>query len=139
RLGDDGLVRVEQTYEIEPYLAGQLNIPAIEVRYRPKDESGEERTLATKAFQVEVEPVESAAQEDAELRDIHDPLGVPFPTAWVIGGALAALAAAAGAWLWWRSRRRPEPVVEEPPEPADTLALRRLDELLAQGLAESGR
>ena len=138
RLGEDGLVRVEQTYRIEPYLAGQLNIPAIEVRYRGKGSLENEKTLATKAFQVEVEPVASAEEADAELRDIHDPLAMPFPTAWVIGGALAALAAAAAAYFWWKSKQQPAPVEAAPPEPIDAVALRKLDELVAQGLAEKG-
>ncbi len=139
RLDEDGRVRVEQTYQIEPYVAGQLNIPAIEVLYRDKGSLEEEKAITTKAFQVEVEPVLSAEEEDAELRDIHDPLAVPFPVAWLIGGALAALAAAVGAYWWRRSAPAAPAAPEAPREPADVLALRRLEELLAQGLGQAGR
>jgi len=139
KLGEDGRVHIEQTYEIEPYVPGPLSIPPIEVRYRDKAAPESEKTLTTEAFQVEVEPVPSAEQEATELRDIHDPLAMPFPLAWIVGAALAVVAAAAGAWWWWKSKQQPAPVVEEPPEPADIAALRQLDELVAEGLAQQGR
>jgi hypothetical protein len=139
RLGEDGKVRVEQSYVVEPYVAGKLTIPAIKVHYRDKGALEDEKTVATEPFEVEVEPVPSAEEETAELRDIHDPLAVPFPTAWLVGGALAALVAAAAAWYWWKSRQVPAPVVEMPPDPADVIALRELDNLIARGLALEGR
>jgi hypothetical protein len=139
RLGEDGKVRVEQSYLIEPYVAGKLTIPAIEVRYRDKSALEDEKTVATEPFEIEVEAVPSAEEETADLRDIHDPLAVPFPMAWLIGGTLAALAAAAAAWYWWKSRQTPAPMVETPPDPADVIALRELDQLVARGLAVEGR
>jgi hypothetical protein len=139
RLGEDGKVRIVQTYVIEPYIAGALKIPPIEVRYRDKAGLEGEKTVATPSFEVEVEPVPSAEEETADLRDIHDPLAVPFPTAWVVAGALIALAALAFAWYWWKSRHVPPPLPEAPPEAPDVIALRELDALLGQGLAESGQ
>ena len=140
RLGEDGKVRTGQTYIIEPYVAGPLMIPEIEVRYRDKAGADEQqKTVSTEAFEVEVEPVASAEDEAAEMRDIHDPLAMPFPVAWAIGGALLAIAAVVGAWLWWRSKHAAPPEPEAPPEPADAIALRELDALLAQGLEQEGR
>ena len=140
RLGEDGKVRIEQTYVVEPYVAGPLMIPGIEVRYRAAGDPGApQKTVSTEAFEIQVEPVESAQEETAELRDIHDPLAVPFPIAWVIGLALAALAAAAAAWWWWASRQLATPEPEAPPEAIDEVALRELDELVAKGLEKEGR
>ena len=138
RLGEDGRVRIEQTYEIEPYLAGTLRIPPIRVRYRDKGAAEDEATIATEAFEIEVEPIASAEEEGAELRDIHDPLAMPFPVGWLIAGAIAALAAGAAAWFWWKSKQQPPVVEAAPPDPPDTIALRELDELLAAGLAQQG-
>ena len=138
RLGEDGKVRIEQTYVIEPYMPGKLTIPAIEIRYQGKGAIEDDRSISTEAFEVEVEPIASAEEKAAELRDIHDPLELPLPLGWIIGGSLVALAAAVGAWMWWKSRQVPAPELDLPPESPDAIAMRALDSLLAQRLAEKG-
>ncbi|MEZ5363752.1 MAG: hypothetical protein R2748_15760 [Bryobacterales bacterium] len=72
KLGEDGKVHVEQSYLIEPYVPGPIMIPEIEVRYQ--DKGGEQPGVAkTEAFEINVDPVASAEEQTAELRDIRDP------------------------------------------------------------------
>ena len=128
RLGADGRVTRGHRYELEPFLPGEFEIPALTV-------------VLNGSTEIETDPVKVTVNsvlddpENAELRDIGGPVDVPAPWWWwVLGGA--AVAAAVAGYLLWRKRKR-EAAAPPPPPPHET-ALAALRALLAEDLPAKG-
>ena len=125
-------------YEAAVYALGEVEIPAIPVRYRLPD--GTEGEAATKPLTVKVASLLPKDPKEQKLADVRPPRSASIGRAfWLTLVALLALAAALGTW-WWRRRHAPATVVV-PPVPAlppDVEALRALDALAASGLLAQG-
>ncbi len=82
------------TLVLEPYLPGEVEIPAITVRARPIEGAGEAIEASTRPIAVTVRSLlESDDLELAELRDVIDPAyAIEIP----VGGVVAALIIAGG-------------------------------------------
>lgn len=129
RLGQDGSVVRGREYVLQPFLAGDYEVPALTVV-----RNGVE-TIATEPLTVTVESVIEDA-ESPELRDIADPIDVPVPWWWWALGVAFLLAALVGVGWWLRRRRAKqlEPRIVPPHE----VALNALDDLLGENLLASG-
>lgn len=129
RLGQDGTVVRGREYALQPFLAGDYELPALTVV-----RNGTE-TIATEPLTVVVESVIEDA-ESPELRDIADPIDVPVPWWWWALGVAFLLAALVGVGWWLRRRRMKqlEPRIVPPHE----AALNALDELLGENLLAGG-
>lgn len=129
RLGQDGTVVRGREYALQPFLAGDYEVPALTVV-----RNGIE-TIATEPLTVTVESVIEDS-ESLELRDIADPIDVPVPWWWWALGVAFLLAALAGVGWWLRRRRAKqlEPRIVPPHE----AALNALDELLGENLLAGG-
>jgi hypothetical protein len=123
-------VRLRRTYELEPFLAGDYEIPALAVGFGPGVE------LRTEPVKVRVDSVLPESPGRPELKEIVPPVGLPGFPAWGYGGVALALAAAAG-WLLWRRWKRARRRAERPPLPHE-IALRALRELMEQDLIGRG-
>ncbi len=128
RLGADGRVTRGHIYEIEPFLPGEFEIPALTVVLNGSTE------IETDPLTVTVTSVLDDP-ENAELRDIGGPVDISAPWWWWALGGLAA-AAVVGGYLWYRKRRR-EATAPSPPLPHET-ALAALRALLAEDLPSKG-
>ena len=116
-------------YELQPFLPGEYEIPALTVVLNGSEE------ISTTPVTVSVTSVLNDPS-DADLRDIAEPVDMPVPWWWWALAALAiAAAVAAATWYWHRRRRQDAPGSV----PASEAALAALDALLAESLLEDGR
>ncbi|MBN1910530.1 MAG: hypothetical protein JW818_12370 [Pirellulales bacterium] len=130
---------VQQVFTLEPQRAGKLEIWPIQVTFtdtRP-DGDGRAHTVETKPLTVEVGSViESESPELAALRPEAGPLGLPFSHIALLLWALGISSAGVAGWFVWRHyHRRQVQAAQRPLTPAE-IALRELDQLLAEGLAQ---
>jgi hypothetical protein len=123
-----------------PVRRGTSRVPPFEIPWVAA--SGEARSVRSPEVTVEV----ASVLDDTEAPELA-PAGKPVPVRvpnlplLIAAGALvvAILAAAAGIWGWrryqaWKEAHRPPP----PPRPAHEVALEKLRDLEARGLAEAG-
>lgn len=130
RLLEGGRVTRAREYELQPFLPGEYEVPALTVVLNGTVE------LTTDPLTVDVRSVIDDP-ESAELRDIGEPVDVPVP--WWQWAALAtALAAVLGGLAWWWRRRRLQKAAPRVVPPHEA-ALAALDALLAQGLLANGQ
>ena len=130
RLGEDGRVTRSHRYELEPFLPGEFEFPALTVVLNGSAE------ITTEPMTITVTSVLDDP-EAAELRDIGGPMDVPVPWWWWALGGLAIVAAIVG-FLWWRKRKR-EATPPPPPTPPHEIALAALRALLAEDLPGKGQ
>ena len=124
-------------YTLTAFITGDRLIPPAHVQYRTPGEALQDAT----GNEVLV-GVASLLAQDAnatDIRDIAPPEALPFD--WrpygVVAAVLAAVGLLAGAFWYFVTRPRRQPVV--PPRPAHEVALAALDRLRAQHLTAEGR
>ena len=128
RLLQDGRVLRGREYELQPFLPGDYELPALTVTL------GEASEVATDPVPIQVLSVLDDP-EAAELRDISGPMDMPAPWWWTAAG-LAGLAGLAALLWWWK--RRSKPGVAEVRIPAHERALAAVADLLAEDFLASG-
>ena len=129
-----GLLRVARSYQLEPFLPGEYEIPPLTIAFWQAEEP-DRHTIETKPLVVPVGSLIGGDPAAATVRDIAPP--VDMPRGWGLWIALAAalLLFAAGLIWWWRRPRRAQQVAALAPH---LLALRQLKELQAERLVEKG-
>lgn len=146
----DGRLQWTYTYDLEFFLAGDFELPAVEVSYLASKESDDgpgdtidntERVLATEPLSVSVRLPAGTTLTEAQMREVHrlDPveLSTPWAFPWWLTG-FAILVVLATAWFLVRRRQRrqaPEVVVI----PAHVWAKQRMAELAAEDLVAHAR
>lgn len=143
-LTENSMVRIEKSYQLEPFLPGDYLIPQQEVLFRKKDEADSGyyriRTEEVRVKVMSVLPEGEAGQED--IKDIAPPEELPRDPRMVyfvvIAAVVALLLAGGGALYWFCFRKRPE-APPPPPEPPHLTAYRALEELLAGNFLAEGR
>ena len=142
---EDGLVRWLRRFELQPFLAGDYSVPALQVAVAGAPaaaghagDAGEETRLATEPIPVTVVSVIDPAEAAPRPREVQDPVAVaPRITQIVLlaGVGLALAGAGAAAAFWWR-RRAARMRAREALIPPHEAALRILRELAAGDLPE---
>ena len=125
-------------YEATVYALGEVQLPALPVRYQlPDGTTGEAASAPVTLKVVSLLPKDAAEQK---LADIRGPAAVAIGASFWIALALALLLAAAlGVWLLRRRRRSTAPVAASIPDvPPDVEAFRALEALAAEGLPARG-
>ena len=125
-------------YEATVFALGEVEIPALTVRYRLPDGTTGEAASAPLTLKIgSLLPKDSAAQK---LADVRGPVGASIGRAFWIALALGLLAAGAVGYVVLRRRRKPAAVcVPSVPElPAAAEAQAALEALAAQDLAARG-
>jgi hypothetical protein len=124
-------------YQAAVFALGEVELPAIPVKYRlPDGTAGEVSTLAVPLRVVSVLPKDPAAQQ---LADIREPQALAVGAAfWVACAAAVLLVAGLVTWLVRRRRpAAPAPAVV-PAQAADVEAREALDGLAASGRLDRG-
>ncbi len=139
---EDGLVRWLRRFELQPFLAGDYTVPALQVAIAGAPaaaaDAGGEIRLTTEPIPVTVVSVIDPAEAAPRPREVQDPVAVApriTQVALLAGVVLALAAAGAAAAFWWRRRaaRARARAALVPPHEA---ALRMLRELAAGDLPE---
>jgi len=126
---------------LQAFALGHLTLPGVPVEI---DDGRGRRVVRLPNVSLDVMPVLTAADSNADYRALHAPLAAPWwervPWVWVAVGLLA-LAAAWIAFRWWRRRRAVAPAAAPAALPLDARAeaLAALAALRALHLPEHGR
>ena len=135
---EDGRVRWLRRFELQPFLAGDYAVPALQVAVDGASADGTEARLTTEAIPVTVVSVIDPAESSPRPREVPDPVAVaPRATqiALLAVMALAVAGAGAAAAFWWR-RRAARNRARDALVPPHEAALRALRELADGDLPE---
>lgn len=130
RLVDGNRVRREGRYELEPFLAGDYEIPPLSIRL------GGGRAVETEPVRIRVISVLPPGDQAPEIKEIAPPIELPGPSRWpymVAGAALAGLSYAA-----YQLRKRSRIRKARGAAPHER-ALRELRNLMAEDLIGQGQ
>jgi hypothetical protein len=126
---------------LQAFALGKLTVPGLSIEI---DDGRGPRVYRLPVVTLDVIPVLSAADSNADYRQLHAPLAAPWweriPWRWVFIG-LFTIAAAVAAYMLWRRRRPQAPAAAPAPLPIDPRAeaLAALAALRALNLPEHGR
>ena len=141
-LVEEGTVRWLRRFELQPFLAGDYTVPALQVAVAGAPaaggEAGGETRLTTEPIPVTVVSVIDPAEAAPRPREVQDPVAVAPRTTHVVLLAAVGLAVAgtgASAAFWWR-RRAARIRAREALVPPHEVALRALRELADGDLPE---
>jgi len=136
KLLGSGRVLTRRSYVLEPFLSGEYKIPPMRIVFRDKS-GGDQHELETEDLAVTVKSLLPEKVAELEIEDIAGPVELPRRRqAWVYVVLVAGAVLAGGviAFLVLR-RRRTEAAIRLP---ADEIAYRELERLLAEKLIEKG-
>ncbi len=128
----------ERRYLLQGFETGSFAIPAPEVTIR--GEGGEETVLAGPELEVEIISVLGEEEEDADIRELKSPVGLPRSYRWILYLAAAAAVFTGAAILLYRKffRRKPAAPPPPPPRAAGEIALEELDRIRKADLPGRG-
>ena len=123
---------------VQAFRLGTFNLPGLRFQFQ---DPARPQMWRLPVARFTVIPVLAPADSNADLRPLRGPIAAPWwervPWAWVIGAMVAVAVLVLAFWAWRRRRGAPAPAM--PAEDPATAALRRLQELEARRLPESGR
>lgn len=136
--GDSSRSTIRRTVVIEPFLAGEFSLGALEFTANSTANPGHELAIIRgEPMIVRVRSVlaDESDQSLASAKSVVDP---PARTRWRLWAAVAAAVLALVWFLRWRIRVRRGRTPEPARAPAHEIALRRLDSLVASSLLDRG-
>ena len=153
RLVEGNRLQRIRTYELEPFLSGDYEIPPMPFRFAKKgektqsgegkgEENAKDHVLETEPIQLTVKSLlEDGDPLALELHDIEPPVSLPKPgmapwIKWAIAGGIALLMVVIALVVFVVRRKRPEKL--PPPVPAHEVAFQQLEALVAENLPRKG-
>jgi hypothetical protein len=138
----DDRIRLRYTYVVSVFDTGKFVIPPFPVAYFPADSAGDYRIIEASPIDITVNSVINDSKK--ELKDIKDPIWIPFDyTLIAVAAVIVILLAAAGFFGYRLYRQKKEQGYlfkpPEPPRPAHELALEQLEILLGKDYLANGR
>jgi len=122
--------------QLQNFTTGPQVLPGIEISYQ--DPMGRLHSLKTSSMTVSIQTVPPDPKAKGDIRGIR---GVVGPVGWSPWWWLLLVLAMGivGLLLWKKRAQKIQGPPPPPPEPADSKALRRLQELLALGWIDAGK
>ncbi len=133
--GEDGTRQM--SFILQGFETGSFTLPEPEVTVRSA--AGEETILAGPELEIEIVSVLKPDEEDADIRELKDPVGLPRSYRWILYLAAGAAVLAAGVILLYRKFfRRKSAGPPPPPRPAGEIALEELERIRQADLPGRG-
>ena len=131
-------LELRRTYVLEPFLSGEYTIPALTIVYQ-KDDEEQTHELVTEPMTITVTSLLPEQMEELTIRDIVGPVHLSTPPrTWLwITIAVASVLGAGSVLMFFLLRKRRSAAAAA--LPADEVAYRQIEELLAAGLIEDGK
>ncbi len=122
--------------QLQNFTTGQQVLPGLELNY--KDLQGKAHVVKTPELKVTLQEIPPGPKDKGDIRGIKGVIGpvALSPWWWLL---LAVLMAGVAAAAWSKRQRVIHGPPPPPPVPADELALKKLQQLLATGWIEGGR
>jgi len=138
RLDDAERTVKTRRYNLEPFLSGDYQIPALVFEFSDPNDAEKVHELSTEPVEIEVTSLLGEDRSQLVIADIEGvvPMRGASAAVWLWAAAGIAAAAAAGGWLLWRRRRPAGPVRIF--RPAHELAYARLRRLVEEDLVGRG-
>ncbi len=142
KLLEDGRIGYRRSYELEPFLSGDYQIPPMMVRFWEKPRQSEKvYEIQSEQIVIKVSSLLPEKYDQLKIRDLAGP--VELPTAardwlYIPAGAALLLAAAALGLVVWLSQRHKDTIRTVAIRP-DQIARSQLEKLLAEKLVEQGK
>ncbi|MGK0188225.1 MAG: hypothetical protein ACI9R3_004017 [Verrucomicrobiales bacterium] len=144
RLVDGNRTRTVRTYELEPFLSGEYQIPPMQFTFTKKEEdnaAAEDHQLETEPIKLTVSSLLDEKKDALVIHEIAPPVSLERPSAapfWSKMGAAIAAVIALCAVACWLLRRRKKKIDLPPPVPAHEIAFQQLEQLVADDLPRKG-
>jgi hypothetical protein len=142
-LTKDGKVLHSQSYQLEPFLAGDYKIPPMKITFWKKNEKEPQKhEFESEAFTIHVTSILTGKSGEAKIKDLVPPMLIPGwdqKWFWFTAAGIGIIAACSAGGLFYRRCHRPETLEEIVKLPAHELAFQQLDNLLADQLIEKGQ
>lgn len=138
----EGKVLHSQSYQLEPFLAGEYKIPLLKIAFWKKTEKEPQKhDIETETLTIRVSSILTDSSAQPKIKDLVPPMLIPGwdrKWFWFTAAGVAILAACSAGGLLYRRYRRDEMISPVVSLPAHELALQQLDTLLADRLIEDG-
>ena len=136
---EDGVLKVEKRYVLEPFLSGEYTIPPMEVTFWKREgDDGTKHTVESEAITISVRSLLPEDGANSDIRDIVGPKDLPRHVSFfvfVIVGLVLVVAAILG---WYLMKRRTSPRDTIPVLAPHELAYRRLEAIVSKDLVNKG-
>jgi len=140
KLVGEGRIVTRRTYKLEPFLSGEYKIPPMAFYFWHRTvEEPRAHKLETEEQKITVKSILPEAMSELEIKGIAAPVDIPRSTQvslFLAVGAGVLIVGGLLTLLFWRRRR--SKVSEEIMLPAHVIALRQLEEVLAEELIKRG-
>ena len=139
RLVGEDLVVYTKSYELEPFLSGDYEIPPMKVSFWRPEEEEERHEVKSEALTVRVSSLLPEKAAELRIAEIMPPVAFPRPPhRWLYGLIAGGVLCGGGlfGYLQWRKRRTSPETVVGPP--AHDVAFAQLEDLIQAQLIEKG-
>ena len=141
RLIEDGRTMVSRSYILEPFLSGDYTIPPMKVGFSKRGETDpKQHDIETDEIAITVKSILPEKLGALKINEVVDPVALPrsvAPLAWIAMSVAVLLAVVCVAVIVHRRRRAVDATVVK--VPAHVIALRELEELVADDLTGRGK
>jgi len=133
--------KIKRSYVLEPFLAGEYTIPPLKVKFRKKDDAGDETgEIETEALKIRVKSLLSGKKEDLKLHEIKPPVEIPRSYAFLIWIVTAIIAVSAVIFVFvFLRRKKVNPGAGNENFPAHVIAFGELEALSRDSLPDKGQ
>lgn len=128
--------KVSEWYILDTYITGKTTIPKVSIKYKRKNDKDWSQ-LETAEISIEVKSILDKAGVNAQMRDVKQPVGLPFAISkyFILGSVLVLIVLGLCAGYFLR-KKQDEHII--PKKPAHEIAYEQLEALKAKDYINQG-